>query len=145
MQSCVDSYPHPHDLGLDLDPDPYHDPYHDPDIDPDPDAAPDPYAAVQWRCGACSHLGPRSSNEDRCVVIPDLQFEFNIGGTCLSGCDPVYRSRTEWSEWRDDMMYDDNDIPADDSDSDSGVAYSMGDAFFGVYDGHSGAHASAYL
>jgi hypothetical protein len=31
-----------------------------------------PSSVLKWKCGACSKLGPRNSNEDRFVAIDDL-------------------------------------------------------------------------
>lgn len=71
---------------------------------------------LRWECGAVSKLGPRSSNEDTYVVIPDI---FALGyGVPLAA--PIGGSV--------------NHYPG-----------SNKQAYFAVYDGHCGGDASSYL
>lgn len=40
---------------------------------------------LSWTAGSCSKLGPRSSNEDRVVALPDLSSAASLGPSALKG------------------------------------------------------------
>jgi len=73
---------------------------------------------LSWTAGSCSKLGPRSSNEDRVVALPDLASAANLAPEALQGVQGV-----------------------------QGAASAAGvkQAYFAVYDGHCGHAASTRL
>eukprot|EP00602_Paraphysomonas_sp_CaronLab_P002178 CAMPEP_0185027176 /NCGR_PEP_ID=MMETSP1103-20130426/11952_1 /TAXON_ID=36769 /ORGANISM="Paraphysomonas bandaiensis, Strain Caron Lab Isolate" /LENGTH=797 /DNA_ID=CAMNT_0027561053 /DNA_START=38 /DNA_END=2431 /DNA_ORIENTATION=- len=94
--------------------------------------------SVRWLYGSCSRMGPRSSNEDRYVTIPDLFGAVSVEMQEIAAREgsytPFYGSNrgVRWRELSDPPRT-------------CGRPCSVDDAFFAVYDGHSGAQASTFL
>lgn len=81
--------------------------------------------------GYCSRLGPRSSNEDRCVAVTDLYTEVNEFMNSKSH-NPI-------------SFYGDDRGPNWMNLTTPTRSKNHTDAYFAVYDGHSGAVASQFL
>jgi serine/threonine protein phosphatase PrpC len=81
--------------------------------------------------GYCSRMGPRSSNEDRCVAFTDLFYEVNQFMSSHSHDHIAFYGDDRGPNWRE--------LAAPTR------SHSHTDAYFGVYDGHSGATASQFL
>ena len=93
---------------------------------------------TRWLYGATSLMGNRSSNEDRCVAVPDLYADVSAFMEAMAkgsvDCAPFYGS-DRGANWREASV-----LPRT-----CGQSSSSEDAFFAVYDGHSGQYASQYL
>lgn len=81
---------------------------------------------MRWLSGYCTKLGPRSSNEDRLIAIPDLREEMEILG---AGHGHGQSSASHASS----------------SSSSSSSHQSSLCGYFAVYDGHSGSQGSTYV
>lgn len=81
--------------------------------------------------GYCSRLGPRSSNEDRCVAVTDLYTEVNDFMNSKSNNPISFYGDDRGGNWMNLTT--------------PSRSKNHTDAYFAVYDGHSGAAASQFL
>jgi serine/threonine protein phosphatase PrpC len=84
--------------------------------------------------GSCSRLGPRSSNEDRCVALTNL---YQVVNEYMSKCNPHHQNHVSF--------YGDDRGPDWKNLANPPRYGSHTDAYFAVYDGHSGSLASQFL
>lgn len=75
---------------------------------------------IRWSAGSCSEKGVRSVNEDRVVLVHDMTEDEEGGG----------EFRASWNEHCVKNKLQD---------------VKTASAYFAVYDGHCGSHASSYL
>eukprot|EP00604_Paraphysomonas_vestita_P003556 CAMPEP_0174822946 /NCGR_PEP_ID=MMETSP1107-20130205/20091_1 /TAXON_ID=36770 /ORGANISM="Paraphysomonas vestita, Strain GFlagA" /LENGTH=549 /DNA_ID=CAMNT_0016043565 /DNA_START=466 /DNA_END=2115 /DNA_ORIENTATION=+ len=94
------------------------------------------YSGIQLIAGYCSRLGPRSNNEDRCVSFTDLFAEVNkyMSSPFSSNHIPFYGDN-RGARWRELSV----------RPRICGTPSAGKDAYFAVYDGHSGSDASTFL
>lgn len=90
---------------------------------------------IQLLAGYCSRLGPRSSNEDRCISLIDLFHEVNKFMSSPKGPNHIpFYGDDRGPNWRDFSPRQRTCGPS-----------SHKDAYFAVYDGHSGSIAANFL
>ena len=97
---------------------------------------------MRWLSGYCTKLGPRSSNEDRLIAIPDLHEEMEmLSAGITNGNSSSSHSGSSGSSSSSGVgsNFGSSSKPARNGKSSSLCGY------FGVYDGHSGHQASTYL
>jgi hypothetical protein len=91
-----------------------------------------PPPVIRLSAGYCSRMGPRSNNEDRCVAFTDLYQEVNQFMSSAPHHDHLsFYGVDRGPNWKELAS-----PPRSESHT---------DAYFGVYDGHSGAVASQFL
>jgi serine/threonine protein phosphatase PrpC len=81
-----------------------------------------PTSSLRWSSGFCTRLGPRNSNEDRLVALPNLTEALTAGQP--PNASPEYKAK---------YAYTPNKHPT------------SRQGFFAVYDGHCGDQASTHL
>lgn len=79
---------------------------------------------ISWIVGSCSKIGVRSKNEDRLIVVPNLHDDNDFD-----------------EKW---LAYLNEDALSPQENSMAANPHSK-KAYFGVYDGHCGVHAAAFL
>lgn len=112
-------------------------------VDADSDGCPSgrsgslPRNRVCWTYGATSLVGNRSSNEDRCVAVSDLYSTVSefMKSMAAGSCDiPAFYGSDRGTGWCDMAR----------PSRSCGVG-AFDDAYFAVYDGHSGQYVSQHL
>ena len=99
---------------------------------------------LKWQSGSCTKLGPRSSNEDRLVALPNLVEAVYAAKrrSVLTSSSTISASSTTVGNHNGNNY---NSSSQASIMSNSGGRESERQGYFAVYDGHCGAQASTHL
>jgi Protein phosphatase 2C len=113
-------------------------------------------SGLRWSCGSCSKLGPRTSNEDRLVAIPNI-YEAVAAAKCKAGLVDTSISGALNSHYLNSNSSSSNHAATSGNVMATGIGVPIPieneqtqrqterQGYFAVYDGHCGAQAAMHL